>query len=112
MSSAAPVSNTTHLSDDLMPRAVALYDYTAGSSNEISFNVRMGGEGGGMGDVRRGGWEMGGEGGGMGDGRRGGWDGRWEERGVGDGRGGGGMGDGRRGGWEMGGEGVGWEMGG
>ena len=44
--SGPPVSHTTHLSDDLMPRAVALYDYTAGSSNEISFNVRMVGWGG------------------------------------------------------------------
>ena len=37
--SGPPVSHTTHLSNDLMPRAVALYDYTAGSSNEISFNA-------------------------------------------------------------------------
>lgn len=34
---APPLTHTTHLSDDLMPKAVALYDYAAGSTNEISF---------------------------------------------------------------------------
>ena len=31
---------TTRLSDDLLPKAVALYDFIAGSDQEISFKVR------------------------------------------------------------------------
>jgi len=33
----APASNVTHITDDLMPKAVALSDYNAGSDQEISF---------------------------------------------------------------------------
>ena len=33
------LDNKTHVTDDLMPKGVALYDYDAGSSSEISFKV-------------------------------------------------------------------------
>ena len=35
----SPTSKVTQVTDDLMPKGVALYDYNAGSDQEISFKV-------------------------------------------------------------------------